>query len=293
MFIHASFLLYLQYMKTTLNKLRNSLIPLYGKGETEAIIRIIFHHLKNWNLTDILIHKEDELSPFIRGQIDEILERLLKYEPIQYITGEARFHGMELKIKPGVLIPRPETEELVDIIIDRNKERDDLRILDVCTGSGCIALALARNLPFSKVTAIDISPLAIEVARENSDLLKTKIKIVENDIFEWDPHEKYDIIVSNPPYVLDKEALHMEKNVLNYEPHEALFVRDDDPLVFYERISDLSLECLAENGELYFEINPLFADSLKKMLEKKGFSEVSIIRDSYGKERFISSVLQA
>ena len=287
------FLLYLQYMKTTLNKLRNSLIPLYGKGETEAIIRIIFHHLKNWNLTDILIHKEDELSPFIRGQIDEILERLLKYEPIQYITGEARFHGMELKIKPGVLIPRPETEELVDIIIDRNKERDDLRILDVCTGSGCIALALARNLPFSKVTAIDISPLAIEVARENSHLLKTKIKIVENDIFEWYPHEKYDIIVSNPPYVLDKEALHMEKNVLNYEPHEALFVRDDNPLVFYERISDLSLECLAENGELYFEINPLFADSLKKMLEKKGFSEVSIIRDSYGKERFISSVLQA
>ena len=280
-------------MKTTLNKLRNSLIPLYGKGETEAIIRIIFHHLKNWNLTDILIHKEDELSPFIRGQIDEILERLLKYEPIQYITGEARFHGMELKIKPGVLIPRPETEELVDIIIDCDKERDDLRILDVCTGSGCIALALARNLPFSKVTAIDISSLAVEVARENSDLLKTKIKIVENDIFEWDPHEKYDIIVSNPPYVLDKEALHMEKNVLNYEPHEALFVRDDDPLVFYERISDLSLECLAENGELYFEINPLFADSLKKMLEKKGFSEVSIIRDSYGKERFISSVLQA
>lgn len=287
------FLLYLQYMKTTLNKLRNSLIPLYGKGETEAIIRIIFHHLKNWNLTDILIHKEDELSPFIRGQIDEILERLLKYEPIQYITEEARFHGMELKIKPGVLIPRPETEELVDIIIDRNKERDDLRILDVCTGSGCIALALARNLPFSKVTAIDISPLAIEVARANSDLLKTKIKIVEGDIFEWDPHEKYDIIVSNPPYVLDKEALHMEKNVLNYEPHEALFVRDDDPLVFYERISDLSLECLAENGELYFEINPFFADSLKKMLEKKGFSEVNIIRDSYGKERFISSVLQA
>lgn len=287
------FLLYLQYMKTTLNKLRNSLIPLYGKGETEAIIRIIFHHLKNWNLTDILIHKEDELSPFIKGQIDEILERLLKYEPIQYITGEARFHGMELKIKPGVLIPRPETEELVDIIIDRNKERADLRILDVCTGSGCIALALARNLPFSKVTAIDISPLAIEVARENSNLLKTKIKIVEDDIFEWDPHEKYDIIVSNPPYVLDKEALHMEKNVLNYEPHEALFVRDDDPLVFYERISDLSLECLAKNGELYFEINPLFADSLKKMLEKKGFSEVSIIRDSYGKERFISSVLQA
>lgn len=293
MFIHASFLLYLQYMKTTLKKLRNSLIPLYGKGETEAIIRIIFHHLKNWNLTDILIHKEDELSPFIIEQIDEILERLLKFEPIQYITGEARFHGMELKIKPGVLIPRPETEELVDIIIDRNKERDDLRILDVCTGSGCIALALARNLPFSKVTAIDISPLAIEIARENSDLLKTKVKIVENDIFEWNPHEKYDIIVSNPPYVLDKEALHMEKNVLNYEPHEALFVIDDNPLVFYERISDLSLECLAENGELYFEINPLFADSLKKMLEKKGFSEVSIIRDSYGKERFISSVLQA
>lgn len=277
-------------MKETLKKLRETLVPIYGKRETEAIIRLIFHHLKGWNLTDMLIHQEDELSDFIREEIDKILERLKEQEPIQYILGEARFHGMDLKIRPGVLIPRPETDELVDLIIDENKGRDDLRILDICTGSGCIALALARNLPFSYVEAIDYAPEAIDVAKENSKNLKTDIHLILADVFSWTPDGKFDIIVSNPPYIMDKEALEMERNVLDYEPHDALFVRNEDPLAFYSRIADIAVRSLKSNGRIYFEINPLTADSLKELIEKKGFSDVSVIRDTSGKKRFLSAV---
>lgn len=276
-------------MKQTLKKLRDALIPLYGQRETEAIIRLIFHHLKGWNLTDMLIHQEDGLSDFVRQQIDEILVRLLRHEPIQYIVGEARFHGMDLKIKPGVLIPRPETDELVDIIVDENKDHEDLKVLDLCTGSGCIAIALGRNLPFSKVTAIDFSDEAIEVAEENSRDLKVKINIVKADIFNWVPDGKFDIIVSNPPYIKDSEALTMEKNVLDYEPHEALFVRDENPLVFYSRIADIAAESLNPGGRLYFEINPLTAKDLKDLISGKGFSDVQLLRDSSGKLRFLSA----
>ena len=274
-------------MKDTLLKMKNSLIPLYGKGETEAIIRIIFHYLKGWNLTDILIHKNEPLSDYIKNEIEIILKRLLTYEPIQYITGEARFHGMMMKVEQGVLIPRPETEQLVDLIIDENRGREDLKVLDICTGSGCIALALARNLPFSQVLAIDFSPVALKIAKENSEILKTKIKIIKADIFEWTTTEKFDIIVSNPPYVMDKEALQMEKNVLNYEPHEALFVRDDNPLVFYKRITDIAKDSLKENGKLYFEINPMVSGILKQMMGKKGLRNIEIYKDSFGQDRFI------
>ncbi|MCH5228863.1 MAG: peptide chain release factor N(5)-glutamine methyltransferase [Muribaculaceae bacterium] len=274
-------------MQEVINKLRKALIPIYGKGETEAIIRLIFYYVKGWKITDMLIHSREDLSPFVKEEIDKILQRLLKNEPIQYIVGEARFHGLDLKIRPGVLIPRPETEELVDIIIDDYKSKEDLKILDLCTGSGCIAIALSINLPFSEVTAVDISTEAIEMAKENSTLLKRKINLIKEDIFEWDPKENYDIIVSNPPYVMDKEALTMEKNVLDYEPHEALFVRNENPLVFYRRIADIGLNALKDNGRLYFEINPLLADELKEMMKTMGYSDVDLIRDSFGKLRFL------
>ena len=279
-------------MEETLSKLREALYPLYGKGESDAIIRLIFHYVKGWNLTDMLIHSKDELSPFVKEEIDGILQRLLNYEPIQYITGEARFHGMELNVRPGVLIPRQETDELVDIIIDENKNREDLRVLDLCTGSGCIAIALARNLPFSKVTAVDISDVAVEVAKENAEKLKAKVEVIKADIFDvpFPPgiKGKFDIMVSNPPYVMDKEALTMEKNVLDYEPHEALFVRDEDPAVFYRRIADIVVEMLVAGGRIYFEINPLACKEIMEMLENKGFEDVTAIRDSAGKERFIT-----
>lgn len=279
-------------MKETLDKLRASLVPIYGKGEAEAIIRLIFHYLKGWNLTDMLIHQEDELSPYIKDEVEKILQRLLKQEPIQYILGEAYWYGMNLKVAPGVLIPRPETAELVDLIIDQNKGREDLAVLDVCTGSGCIALALARNLPFAKVEAIDFSEEALKISRENANLLKTRVQFIKADIFDWSPSEKYDIIVSNPPYVMDKEALKMEKNILDFEPHEALFVRDEAPLVYYGRIADIALYALNPGGRLYFEINPLTSVPLTQMMESKGFQEVIMYRDSSGKERFLSCQLR-
>ena len=277
-------------MRETLKKLRSALRPLYGERETEAIIKLIFLYVKGWHTVDMLIHEQDELSPFIKSEIDGILARLLRHEPIQYITGEAYFHGMELLVTPAVLIPRPETAELVDIIADRAGERPDLRVLDVATGSGCIAIALARILHFPEVTALDISGEALEVARRNAARLKVKINFVEADIFKWQPRaEAYDIIVSNPPYIDESERAAMEPNVLDYEPASALFVPDDDPLRFYTRITALAAKSLASGGRLYYEINPRHASELADNIRASGFSEVEIIRDSFGKERFISA----
>lgn len=274
-------------MQETLKKLRSVLVPIYGRGESEAIIRIIFHYLKGWNLTDMLIHSSDHLSPFIKDEIDKILKRLQDHEPIQYITGEARFHGMEFKVTPDVLIPRPETDELVDLIISQNSDKEDLKVLDLCTGSGCIAIALYRNLKFPKITAIDISPQALKVAKENSIKLLSKIDFIEADIFDWKPDKKFDILVSNPPYIDEYESVDMEQNVLDYEPHRALFVSDDNPLVFYVRIAQIALDSLTPDGRLYLEINPRHSQELNSMLSEKGFRNIEIIRDTHGKERFI------
>ena len=278
-------------MRDTLKKLRTALRPLYGNRETEAIIKLIFHYVKGWNTVDILTHEPDTLSPFIRSEIDGILKRLLNYEPIQYITGEARFHGLELHVTSDVLIPRPETSELVDIIVGKAGETPDLRVLDVATGSGCIAVALARALLFPKVTALDISAPALEVARRNAADLKVKVEFIEADIFTWTPDgTKYDIIVSNPPYIDESERASMERNVLDYEPSSALFVPDDDPLRFYRRITQLAASALVAGGHLYYEINPRHADQLAREIAGAGFSDVEIVKDSFGHDRFITAV---
>ncbi|MDE6768345.1 MAG: peptide chain release factor N(5)-glutamine methyltransferase [Muribaculaceae bacterium] len=274
-------------MRDTLRHLRSCLRPIYGDRETEAIIRIIFHHLKGWNLTDMLIHEPEPLSPFIKSEIDKILQRLLRHEPIQYITGEARFHGLELHVTPDVLIPRPETAELVDIIADDAKDRTDLKVLDIATGSGCIAIALARTIRFPRLTALDISAAAIKVAQENAHTLKTDISFICADIFKWSSNDQFDIIVSNPPYIDESEKASMEKNVLDYEPHSALFVADNDPLRFYKRIANLAEDLLVKGGRLYFEINPRHASDLSHLLKAQGYSDVEIIKDSFGKDRFI------
>ena len=277
-------------MRELLKKLRDALRPLYGNGETEAIIRILFHHLKGWNTVDLLVHEQDEASPFLQKEVDGILSRLLDHEPIQYITGEARFHGLELKVTPDVLIPRPETAELVDIIIDDANGKEDLRVLDLCTGSGCIAVALARSLKFPEITAVDVSAPALRVAVENASMLKTKVRFLERDIFKWNPSDSYDIIVSNPPYIDESERKGMEENVLRYEPSQALFVPDDNPLIFYRRIAEIAVDSLTPSGYLYLEINPRHTADLKKLLEDKGFIDVEVIKDSYDRLRFIRAV---
>lgn len=276
-------------MQETLKLLREGLRPLYGKGETEAIIRIIFHHLKGWSVTDMAIHYADELTPFLKAEIEGILLRLLNHEPIQYITGEARFHGMDFKVTPDVLIPRPETDELVDIITGYWGDREDLDVLDIGTGSGCIAISLAKVLRFPDVTAIDNSSAALKVAEENARTLKTRVRFIEADVFTWCPASDFDIIVSNPPYVDESEKSGMERNVLDHEPGSALFVPDSNPLVYYKRIAEIAEKHLKPGGALYFEINPRHCDEMENLLHARGFNDVTVSLDSSGKRRFVTA----
>ena len=270
--------------------LRHLLTPKFGEREATAMARLILMNLKGWDLTHLMANEYKEASDFIKGRSREILDQLLQDVPIQYALGETTFYGLKLKVGPGVLIPRPETEELVDIIVKENRG-SDLRVLDLCTGSGAIAIALARNLPFSEVDAIDISSEAIAIAEENASLLKVKVNIRRGDVFNIKlPREKYNIIVSNPPYVDESEKGGMEPNVLNYEPHSALFVPDDNPLIFYREIAKIALDALLPGGKLYFEINPRHASQLKSLLENFGYRDVEIMRDIHGKERFAKAV---
>lgn len=270
--------------------IRDRLSPIYGTGEAKAMARLIFHSLKGWDATGIIIHEGDEISEYTAGKIEDIITRTLAYEPIQYILGEARFYGMNLKVDPSTLIPRQETEELVDLIVKKNGTRTDLRILDIGTGSGAIAIALARNLPFSDIVALDMSSEALKVAKENARNLKAKISFLQDDVFRYQPFPgSFDIIVSNPPYIDESEKTEMERNVLDYEPHSALFVPDDDPLIFYSRITEIASEALVKGGALYFEINPRHCRELTNLLQNDGFIDIEIYKDIHGRERFISA----
>ena len=245
-------------------RLRTELRSLLGKraqgsGDPESIdyeavemARLIFYTLKGWNTTDLVIHAADEVSDFTEERIAGVLRRMKEGEPIQYVLGESRFYGMTLGVRPGVLIPRQETEELVEMVVDDNIGRRDLRVLDVGTGSGAIAIALARNLEFPIVSALDVSREALAVARENAARLHVAVNFMEADIFDWQPADgSLDIIVSNPPYVMMRERKDMEAHVLDREPAEALFVSDDDPLRFYRRIARTGVAALAEDRQCH------------------------------------------
>lgn len=280
-------------MKTTIALLRKRLQPIYGERETEAIIRLIFEHLKGWRPVDIILHSDDELSEFITNKIAEILRRLLRHEPIQYIIGKAYFYGLEFSVNPSVLIPRPETEELVKMLIDRAGQREDLHILDACTGSGCIALTLARNLRFPHITAIDISDNALAVAKENAKNLHAQINLIKADALSLTadsiPGAPWDFIISNPPYIDESEKKDMEKNVLDYEPAIALFVPDNDSLKFYKSIAHYGMLTLRAGGYIYFEINPLHAEAMLKMMSDMGFDNCLITKDMQGRNRYLTA----
>lgn len=269
--------------------LRSQLTPVYGHGEAEAMIRLIFEHLKGWSPVDIIINEPKPLSEFMQRQIEQIIERLKNNEPIQYILGTAYFYGFNFKVAPGVLIPRPETEELVDLIVNANKQ-PDLQILDICTGTGCIAVALARTLPFAHVDALDNSPEALKIAAENIRDLKANVTLIDADIFNWEPkHDAYDIVVANPPYIDDSEMKDMAPNVVDYEPHSALFVPDSNPLVYYKRIADVAFEALRPGGRIYLEINPLHAQALMELFASKGFENDTVSLDIHARKRFFSA----
>lgn len=279
-------------MKETILEMRRRLEPLYGAGETQAMIREIFRSLKGWDTTEFTIRTADDyqLSDYMRSKINDILTRLEKREPLQYILGTARFYGMDLHVEPGVLIPRPETEDLVRQITDDNSA-PDLHVADLGTGSGAIAIALSRYLPFSVVDAIDISPTAVSVARDNAtDLHCSRVNIQHADMTRWQPAEaSYDIVVSNPPYIDESERDGMDANVKDYEPAQALFVPDSDPLIFYRAIAREAIKALKPGGGLYLEINPRHADELTAMLRNDGYTDIQAWRDIQGMYRYIKA----
>lgn len=246
--------------------------------EARAMERILLEDVLLMTPAQALASPEYEVPDFIQLKYARIIARLHDGEPLQYILGHARFYGMTLQVSPAVLIPRPETEQLVDLIMDRFGSRADLRVLDLGTGSGCIALALARSLRFARVTGVDVSEEALEVARANAAEQGLKVRFVKGDILDLNaiPGE-WDVIVSNPPYVLESEAAGMERHVLDHEPHGALFVPDDDPMRFYQPAIDYWQTHRAPGGMLFFEINPLCASQ---------FVGAALERDFCGKERF-------
>ena len=279
-------------MKESVMEMRRRLEPIYGKDESRAMIREIFRVLNGCDATEFIIRLTDDypLSDYIRSKIEDILGRLERHEPLQYILGEAHFYGLDLHVEPGVLIPRPETEELVRVIAADNPS-SDLQVVDLGTGSGAIAIALSRYMSFPEITAIDLSPKAIEVATDNVKALKCNgIRVVQGDMTKWHPESaSLDVVVSNPPYVDESEKAGMEANVRDYEPAEALFVPDSDPLKFYRAIAPEALKGLKPGGRLYFEINPRHADELKAMLAHDGFTNVGLWRDAQGAYRYIKA----
>lgn len=270
---------------------RRRLIPLYGSGEADAMLRVIWEHLRGWQPVDIVLHGNDEVGTSVKQDFESIMARLEKHEPLQYILGKARFYGLMFNVNRDTLIPRPETEGLVQLIVDDWGSTPDLRVADIGTGSGAIAIALARYLPFSHVTAFDISTGALKVARENASNLHAEVRFVEGDILTSDLLcGDYDIIVSNPPYVLDIERQEMDSNVLDYEPQSAIFALANNPEIFYRVIAKSAARVLVKGGKLYFELNPQTADSVRRMVESEGFEDVELLRDIHGRMRYLKAM---
>ena len=280
-------------LKECLDGATRKLSPRFGDGEARWLVRTVIEHVKGYSPVDVALKSADPVSDFIVEKIDGIVGRILAGEPVQYIFGDTYWHGMTLKVSPAVLIPRPETAELVDIIVTENSARRDLRVLDLGTGSGCIAIALARWLDFPHVTAVDFSLPALKVAMENAVDLKVMIDFRHEDMLQMVPPAQpaLDIIVSNPPYITGREKAEMDDNVIDHEPASALFVPDDDPLRFYHAIVAYASDALVDGGRLYFELNPDYAAQLRNEMEKSGvWDKVSVIIDMQGRARFLSAI---
>ena len=324
----------------TYQQLWQSLTPLYDAGEAQAIVRTVLDVKYGMTLTDIICGKVNEISADEERKLEEIIIRLQKGEPVQYVLGEADFAGRTFHVEPGVLIPRPETAELCQWIEKDMIEKsivssgdssedssgnspqatdDARRILDICTGSGCIAITLGLNIPNSEVTGWDISEDALRIAQGNVKMMEAgNVRIEHQDALalpkaaETDNEkmkvnadkevvklkgeakipstQKWDLIVSNPPYICEKEKADMEKNVLEHEPSLALFVPDEDPLKFYRAIAEYASSALKSGGALYFEINPIYEKETREMLLKLDFKDIETKEDAFGKKRMMRAI---
>ena len=281
----------------TLTDLAKRLTSYYDIQEARGIVRLLLSDLYGLSLTDICVGALDRLTEEQTQQIEDAMLRLEKGEPVQYVTGKAHFCDRTFLVSPSVLIPRPETELLCQLIADNDQTvtgNGEIRVLDMGTGSGCIAITLALSMQNASVEAWDVSAEALNMAKSNAESLGASVSFEQKDILGLDENNVercYDIIVSNPPYICNKEAAQMEHNVLDFEPHLALFVPDEAPLLFYSAIARFARLALKVGGALYFEINPLYADALCSMLSSLGFANVTIHVDQFGKQRFISAKL--
>ncbi len=273
--------------------IKNELNGLYPKSEIQSFVRIILSHVTGRAYALLMAQSSDVLSPSDRATAECIVRRLKDYEPIQYILGETEFMGLPFRVNQDTLIPRPETEELVECILNEN-QKSNPAVLDIGTGSGCIAIALARYMKNAEVSAWDFSEGALAVARENAVLNRGGVHFDCVDVLnEYPTGKRFDIIVSNPPYVMESEKQEMEDNVLRYEPHSALFVPDDKALIFYERIADIAKHILLLDGRLYFEINQAKGADMQDMLAGKGFCDIRLHKDISGCDRIVCASLKS
>ena len=268
------------------------LTPIYDAGEAESFFYLILEEKNQLKRIDLALRPELDFSEEEMVVWNSILEQLKKEIPIQYLLGKTSFYGLDFEVNESVLIPRPETEELVDWIIESQKSKvksQKIHILDIGTGSGCIAISLAKNITNSQVYAIDVSEKALATANKNAELNNVKVKFINQNILETeDLRQQFDIIVSNPPYVRNLEKEEIKKNVLDNEPHLALFVEDNDALIFYRKIAELAQKNLSEQGQLFFEINQYLGKEMIDLLEKMNFKNIELRKDIYGNDRMIS-----
>ena len=282
----------------TYRDLYTRLETLYETREAQAIVRTILEIRFEMSYTDIVCGKVNELSADKEKELEEIMRRLENGEPLQYILGEAEFAGRTFHVEPGVLIPRPETAELCRLIVDDikaiHKDTEPIVITDVGTGSGCIAITLSLELLNSKVRAYDISTKALEIAKKNAELLRADVDFEIQDALRLEPKSVDDkfmhIIVSNPPYIAEKEKEEMCKNVLDYEPSLALFVSDEDPLIFYRSIAEYGVKNLKDGDRIYYEINPIYAQEMVELMVSLGYRDIKIANDLYGKQRMLRAI---
>jgi len=284
----------------TLKKLKThfaeSLKGLYPSEEIQSFFNILSEKYLNLSRIEIALNPEKTVSETEAEKFQKAIFRLKIHEPIQYIIGETEFYGLPFKVNKHTLIPRPETEELVEwIYIEFSNQQSTInnqQFLDIGTGTGCIAISLAKNLPNAKVSALDISEEALKIAQQNAEMNKVKIDFFQTDILAAETlPKKYDVIISNPPYVRELEKKQMQQNVLKHEPESALYVSNEDPLLFYRAISHLAKKHLNPEGKLFFEINEYLADELTALLEGEGFKNIQVKKDIFGKDRMIKCSL--
>jgi release factor glutamine methyltransferase len=287
-------------IKDIIRYFTSELLDIYEENELNSIIFIVFEHILGFSRADMMLKRMEHVNQSDLLKLNFICKRLKRNEPIQYILGEAIFYGMKFMVNRDVLIPRPETEELVDKIIKdyNSSDKNGIRIIDIGTGSGCIAIGLKKHLPFAEVYSFDVSAEALEVAKQNAEINKVSIQFIKGNILTYGAYvdiasplfnelPMFDIIVSNPPYVTLSEAKEMEVRVKDFEPGIALFVGDKEPLLFYNAISEFASKKLKTGGKLYFELNSQYASDTMNLLKQKGFTDLELVQDISKRERIL------